>query len=344
MTTTQTMKRTLVLLAAMVALLIAASGAALAVNKVCPAGSTQANPCLGTTGIDLLIGTFGADYIKGLAGNDKISGYAGADTTDGGGGSDTYSYKEGWGIDTLIDSGGTDALNFSALATDEYNGVIANLRPEYGDTFVNGPNGERINLSSGTVVEKVTGSSKHDGIWTGGAANTLRPGPGTGGADLTDQGGCTTASSNCPTPIPASNDTYSGFAASGYGIAVIRDYGGTADRLVLPFASTDVYFQASDNDGDGTADLLIMYTSSTDAVVIYGQLEPHNAQKGHIETIEFTDGTMSIGSESSTQTLSGATTESAERQVAELNEDSDLDAAEKEKLSKAAKKVLKEAK
>lgn len=168
------------------------------------------------------------------------------------------------------------------------------------------------------------GSSKRDSIFTGGATNTLRPGPGTGGAEFIDQGGC--SSSTCSTPIPASNDTYSGLAASGYGIVVIRDHGGTADRLALPFASTDAYFGAGDN---GAADLLSIETSSTDRVVIYGQLEPfgsQNPQDGHIEQIQFTDETLSIGGEGQAQSL-GAT--SAEAQVAALNEASNLDAAEK---------------
>ncbi len=132
-----------------------------------------------------------------------------------------------------------------------------------------------------------------------------------------------------------------------YGIVTIKDFGGTADKLVLPFASTDVYFSAFDNDTDGAADLLLMYTNSTDAVVIFGQLEPYVDQAGHIEAIRFTDGTLSIGSATpQSQTLSAAPADasSAERQVAELNEASTLDAAEKEKLSEAAKKVLEEAK
>jgi Ca2+-binding RTX toxin-like protein len=99
-------KRTLLLVGMMAATLVTASGMALAVSKVCPPGTTQANPCAGTKGIDSLVGTGGADYITGLAGNDKISGGNGDDTTDGGVGNDTYSYKGGWGIDTLIDSGG----------------------------------------------------------------------------------------------------------------------------------------------------------------------------------------------------------------------------------------------
>ena len=43
--------------------------------------------------------------------------------------------------------------------------------------------------------------------------------------------------------IPASSDTYAGFAASGYGEVSIQDWGGTADKLILPFAVTDAYFE-----------------------------------------------------------------------------------------------------
>jgi len=347
MTTTQTMNRTLVLLTAIVAALVLSSGAALAVNKVCPVGTTQQNPCLGTTGIDLLIGTSGADYIKSLAGNDNISGGTGNDTTNGGGGNDAYSYKDGWGSDILIDSSGTDHLNFSAVGSGAVAAYLvveqADVEGEYG---VNGPTStDHIGLSSTPVIEKVTGSRGFDHFETGKEANTLRPGPGTGGANMNDYGGSTSGS----IALPASNDLYTGFAASGYGPVLVRDFGGTADRLVLPFSSTDIYLEASNSDSDAAADDLLIMTTSTDYIHIIGQLEPsgfQNSQKGHIEQIVFTDTTLSIGSETpQAQTLSGAkTTGSDEAQVAELNEASTLDDAEKEKRSKAAKKVLEEAK
>jgi hypothetical protein len=338
-------------LALMLAAMLLASGAALAVSKVCPAGSTQANPCSGTSGDDLLIGDqFGPDYIKGLAGNDRISGIRGDDTTDGGGGSDTYSYKNGWGSDTLIDSGGSaDHLNFSAVAGTGSYGVYAYLYPESGTNEVYVPNSaERITPSgSSTVIEKVTGSSVFDSITTGQAANTLKPGPGTGGAYLRDYGGCTTSSiGGCPVPLPASNDTYTGLTAGGYGHVSIADFGGTADKLVLPFASTDAYFEAQNGDSDTAVDNLIIETSSTDYVYIPGQLEPQYSQKGHIEQIQFTDETISIGGETpQVQTLGGARgAGGAEAQVAALNEDSNLDAAEKERLSEAADKAIEETK
>ena len=332
---TKMVKRTLLLLTAMGATLIVASGVALAVSKVCPSGSTQANPCLGTnktkkaSGNDTLIGSSGPDYIKALSGNDNISAGEGNDTTDGGGGNDTYSYKDGWGVDTLIDSGGTDALNFSALGSAGA-GLWAQLTPELGENYVeiNGSNlVGRTDLSSGTVVEKFKGSGNFDIVQTGGAANTLQPGPGAGGAHFTDYGGC--PSTRCSVAVPVSSDTYSGFAASGYGGVTIIDWGGTADKLVLPFASTDVYFQAEDNDGFGGLDTLTMMTSSTDSFYIVGQLQTIGAQKGHIEQLQFTDGIMTIGSETAVQTLNAA---------------SKLDASEKEKRSKAAKKVIEESK
>jgi len=339
----QTMKRTLLLLAAMVAALMAASGVAFAVNKVCPSGTTQQNPCSGTTGIDTLIGTSGPDYIKGLAGNDKISAGAGNDTTDGGGGNDTYSYTSGWGQDTLIDSGGTaDHLNFSALGSDAGT-LYVRLVPELGENdVINAVGVNKITPSGSTVVEKVTGSSGDDRISTGGANNTLRPGPGTGGAYFTDFGGHSSANGSAP----ASSDTYTGFAASGYGDVGIQDWGGTADKLVLPFDSTDAYFQASSGDNDAAADNLRIMTSATDHVFISGQLEPNGDQKGHIEQIQFTDETITIGSDTpQAQALGGAKTAGgAEAQVAALNEASNLDDAEKEKRSQAAKKAIEEAK
>ncbi len=348
-TTNHYVRALAVLVAAMLALLIAASGVALAVNKVCPSGTTQSNPCSGTTGNDLLIGTSGFDFIKGLAGNDKISAGEGDDTTEGGGGDDTYSYRNEWGQDTLIDSGGSaDHLNFSAVG-DGTHDVRVDLFPENGSVGVTGPNlVERVTFSgSTTVIEKVTGSSGRDIIFTSRAVNTLSPGPGTGGAVLADYGGF----SNGSITVPVSSDTYTRFAKSGYGEVFIIDHGGTSDKLILPFASTDAYFEAFNFDSDPEADDLMIMTSETDDVFIQGQLAPHDStnssQKGHIEAIQFTNETISIGSESPQgQTLSGTTADagSTEAQVAALNEDSNLDVAEKEKLSKAAKKLIEEEK
>jgi hypothetical protein len=235
---------------------------------------------------------------------------------------------------------GTDALNFSAL--EGASGVEVYFIPDFGSNYNYARDlnsGARVNPSSGTVVEKVTGSSKDDQIVTGAGPNTLQSGPGTGGAGLTDKGGKTTSSG---VAIPVSNDTYSGFAASGYGQVEIEDHGGTADKLVLPFASTDAYFEAVEDDddaaGDPALDSLLIMTSSTDSVYIYGQLNPYYDVKGHLEQIQFTDETITIGSENPQQAQAQV---SAEAQVKKLNGASKLDEAEKQKRKEAAKKLSK---
>lgn len=67
---------------------------------------------------DLIYGGPGADTIYGLAGDDIIDGGAGNDTLlDGGAGNDTFIFTEGFGIDNLSDSSGTDTVDFSATGS-----------------------------------------------------------------------------------------------------------------------------------------------------------------------------------------------------------------------------------
>lgn len=166
--------------------------------------------------------------------------------------------------------------------------------PERGANTATSPTGPggtvNVSLDPRSVVEKVVGSaSGFDLIFTGGAANILQPGPGTGtvqegNATFWDLGGYTDAQGS----IPVSNDTYSGFLAIGFGIVNIRDYAGTADNLILPFASTDAYFTTFDTEGDGINDTLAIMRTSTDVVFIEGHLHPVNDGthvQGHLETI-----------------------------------------------------------
>ncbi|HEX6709761.1 MAG TPA: hypothetical protein VF068_05460 [Rubrobacter sp.] len=348
-------RRVVLLLTTMLAALVMASGAAFAVNKVCPSGTTPSDPCRGTamtrtsSGNDTLIGTPGVDYIRALSGNDKISAGAGNDDTNGGTGNDIYSYRDGMGTDTLNDASGFDTLNFSSMSS----GIRASLYP--GDTsfpanWVNdGSFARLVNVPStpGNVIEKVVGSASGDDfIQTGRAANILQPGPGPGGATLIDLGGCDSSNQGNPPdcgnppnpPVPVSDDTYSGIPAGGYGTVRISDLGGTADRLILPFASTDAYFEASDSDSNGSPDTLLIMTTSTDSVLIFGQLAPSNGRAGHIETIQFTDGNFSIGSASATASSAASTSDTS--QVDALNAASTLGASKKDELGKAARKIL----
>ena len=335
----------------MVGALVMASGAAFAVNKVCPQTSTSTTPtsptCVGTkktktsSGNDTLIGSTGNDWITALSGNDKIAAGEGNDYTDGGAGNDTYSYSDykplygpvAWGTDTLVDASGVDTLNFSAVS----GGITANLVPEFGQNAVSGPGGSvNVYLDPRSDIEKVVGSAKGlDNITTGGAANILQPGPGTGGASFRDYGGNGV--------VPVSNDTYSGLLASGYGPLYILDFGGTADKLILPFASTDAYFAAyAAGGGNGSADSLLIMSTSTDYVLLNGQLAPWSGVPGHIEYILFTDGNFSIGSASATAAAS-TTNASSTAEVDKLNAASTLSASKKDELAKAAKKIISKA-
>src|SRR3712207_8247397 len=131
-------RRALLLLLAVVAALLAASGVALAVNKVCPSGTTQANPCLGTNASDKLTGTSRTDYIKGRAGNDVEIGLLGDDflwgeagrdglgggteqfqtpnfdTMYGGAGADVHVWAPGGGDDGFFGGEGPGAQGFGA--------------------------------------------------------------------------------------------------------------------------------------------------------------------------------------------------------------------------------------
>jgi hypothetical protein len=60
-------------------------------------------------------GNEGYNTLMGTRYKDSITGKGGDDKTVGKGGNDTYSYADSWGHHTVVDSGGTDTLNFSAV-------------------------------------------------------------------------------------------------------------------------------------------------------------------------------------------------------------------------------------
>ncbi|MDR0633677.1 MAG: hypothetical protein LBF91_01715, partial [Azoarcus sp.] len=64
------------------------------------------------SGADTLMGGKGDDRLYGYGGNDVLAGGAGNDRLEGGTGDDTYRFARGDGQDTLIDSGGSDCLQF----------------------------------------------------------------------------------------------------------------------------------------------------------------------------------------------------------------------------------------
>lgn len=110
-------RKVALLLTAMVAALVAASGVALARDVTCEPGNSFFDPCQGTTGDDLITGTTGGDYITALEGVDTVNARGGGDEVFGGGARDTL--EGAGGADFLCGGTGNDRLN-GGTGPDEY--------------------------------------------------------------------------------------------------------------------------------------------------------------------------------------------------------------------------------
>jgi len=90
---------------------------------------------------DVILGTSGDDTLTGTAGNDILLGGAGNDLLIGGDGNDTYLFNPGDGVDRIVDSGGTDAIEFGAgITPDSLSLGLGSLLVRVGDQ------GEAIHL------------------------------------------------------------------------------------------------------------------------------------------------------------------------------------------------------
>jgi Ca2+-binding RTX toxin-like protein len=67
----------------------------------------------GGGGSDILFGNSGNDSISGDEGNDTLDGGTGADRLRGGEGDDAYSFGKDAGLDSILDTGGSDKILFS---------------------------------------------------------------------------------------------------------------------------------------------------------------------------------------------------------------------------------------
>jgi hypothetical protein len=184
----------------------------------------------GTSGPDELIGTKGTDHITGAEGPDILVGKAG---------NDTYSFADNWGTDFLVEKPGegTDTLNFRGVHT---GGINVQLLREWHAAFPSlfpraTGQGGAITLSTDlgvAVIEKVIGGQGDgDLIIGGGGPNTLMPGGGANDA-LQDYAGWNDGPGNSP-EIPASNDTYKGFAGN-TGATRISDWGAAMSWTCAP--------------------------------------------------------------------------------------------------------------
>jgi hypothetical protein len=112
------MRRTALLLTAMMATILLVGGVALAKAITCPnrddgscVGTRKADTITGTDGADDILALQGGDEISALGGNDTIRAGKGSDTSNGGDGNDRYMFAGGWGKDIIAtDSSGQEVV------------------------------------------------------------------------------------------------------------------------------------------------------------------------------------------------------------------------------------------
>jgi len=136
--------------------------------------------------------------------------------------------------------------------------------------------------TSGTdYIKTLSGNDWINGPAGGKETSKLKPGPGHSLNDdvQVDWGGCSSSQCLGPGPLPASNDTYSGF-----GFSNITDYGGSPDTLDPSHVPLDeATFEFSD-------DALIIYLGNlTSQVQISNYL---SSRQFRIERIAFSDTTI----------------------------------------------------
>ncbi|MFM9116404.1 MAG: S8 family serine peptidase [Planctomycetota bacterium] len=124
---------------------------------------------IGTPLADQLTGNSANNLIQGGLGNDILSGGAGADTLDGGDGNDRYALDtdEAQGFDTIVDSSGTDTLDFSSTTT-------KTIECSLWATFTQLINSNlSLTLPSSTTIENLIGGQLNDTLWGNGLQHVI---------------------------------------------------------------------------------------------------------------------------------------------------------------------------
>ena len=105
------MRRAVVLLVVVAAVLAMAGGVALALDKNCTGGD-----CIGTRGDDFIVGSTNLDRIVGMEGNDQVIGQEGSDEIYGDEGNDIIT-DNGTNIDfdTIYGDEGNDTIDMYEL-------------------------------------------------------------------------------------------------------------------------------------------------------------------------------------------------------------------------------------
>ncbi|MDQ3589051.1 MAG: hypothetical protein M3392_02220 [Actinomycetota bacterium] len=204
--------RAVLLITAMTAALMVASGVALAATIDC---ANVGNQCVGTNYNDTMTGTAGFDDMRGRGGGDTILAYGGADKLlggkgndpdvsagpgndsvegqegddflSGGNGNDIYVFRAGWGADRIPAGGedagmGTDTLEFRPSLVGELVDPFAepldvdldpNTERDEVFTLFSDAGKQTLNFPDAVEIENVTGGKARDVIRGNNLSNSL---------------------------------------------------------------------------------------------------------------------------------------------------------------------------
>ena len=193
-------RRAVLLIAVMGAVLVLASGVALAATRQCKTidPNTGAGICYGTKEKDKLLGTDGHNIMYGKGKGDTLQGFGGADilygqggsdnlfggpandllypgpgndTSDGGEGDDTYIVEaNNWGKDIINASDTTDRVEFNDIGTDLTINLVSN--PDL-DEVKNADGKSTINWSNNVINRVRSDNNGDDTIHGNPAANII---------------------------------------------------------------------------------------------------------------------------------------------------------------------------
>lgn len=233
----------------------------------------------GNNAANLIFGLAGSDFLHGGAGNDRLDLGGGTnDTAQGGNDDDLFVFADGWGSATLLDGGGVDTVDLSA--------VTQSLLVEIGSLTVTEGTNTITHLTND--LEHVVGGQADDTFRFTSDGSSLPAGgtiDGQAGANWLDYIGYTTTSANVDLSfgtaqgVPggisnitnvlggAAGETITGDSNAnlldGRGgadtiLGLVGDdliVGGTGDDLLLDGGAGNDVYQISDNEGnDNIAD------------------------------------------------------------------------------------------
>jgi trimeric autotransporter adhesin len=250
--------------------------------------------------INNLTGSALADTLTGDGQSNKLQGNAGNDTLNGGLGDDIYVFTAGFGVDTIVDTSGTDdRIDLSTLGSG-FSGIDLN-----STSYINGANtiswslgsiegvlagagnqiligdGDSNIFSSGDGQDTLTGNNGNDQLSGEGGNDTLT---GDGGADFLDGGSgndSLNGGAGVDTLIGGSGDDllvgstgsdfYTGYSGA-FGVDTISDDSGVGEQLNLSAYTTAnvTSWAAVDTNTDGFVDQLVM------TMAAYGTIRMNN--------------------------------------------------------------------